>query len=274
VVDKTSLLNFLQYRNKAFKPDYFESAEHHEPPRTAGSQRWYDGRVVISRSEIPRTGEAMMSFVSVSCRDEFPHPGSGRYQRRHPTRSWRRIIIKVRTSSTFEVPRLCDSSVHGEKAAKTGRLKAQLNSTHAVMMRLSLATVPLSAELCRTNVRLHHKSLRKEFAEEIQSSLPLKPSGLGRYDQAMDVAVLMTSRSKVVIAARGKSNSGGRRLAAHPGRTKRGLSRCVGVRSIHYHYGNSAVLQNEYRPLSREGSAMRSVSRENFKDLLLRKVAC
>jgi hypothetical protein len=141
VVDKASLLNFLQYRNKAFKPEYFESQLDAMSPRElqdlsdqyveeellyreAKSLGLEEGDDVIRQRLVQK-----MNFLIEDLADTSGTPSEAELEE-YLKKNQSQYIIEPSVTFTHV---FADSSVHGEKAAKelAERLKAQLNSTHA-----------------------------------------------------------------------------------------------------------------------------------------------
>jgi len=209
VVDKASLLNYLQYRNKAFKPDYFESQLDAMSPRElqdlsdqyveeellyreAKSLGLEEGDDVIRQRLVQK-----MNFLIDDLADTSGTPSDAEleeYLKKYESQ------YLIEPSVTFTHV-FSDSSVHGEKAAKelAERLKVQLNSTHAAFNDAPQFgdRFPFLQNYVERTFDYIASHFGKEFAVEIQKLNPSQTQWRGpiRSEYGYHL-VLMTSRSE------------------------------------------------------------------------------
>jgi parvulin-like peptidyl-prolyl isomerase len=209
VVDKTSLLNFLQYRNKAFKPDYFESQLNTMSPRElqdlsdqyveeellyreAKSLGLEEGDDVIRQRLVQK-----MNFLIEDLADTSGTPSDAELEA-YLKNNQSPYIIEPSVTFTHV---FADSSVHGEKAAKElgERLKTQLNSTHAAFNDAPQFgdRFPFLQNYVERTFDYIASHFGKEFAGEIQKLTPSQSKWVGpiRSEYGYHL-LLMTSRSE------------------------------------------------------------------------------
>jgi parvulin-like peptidyl-prolyl isomerase len=209
VVDKASLLNFLQYRNKAFKPEYFESQLDAMSPRElqdlsdqyveeellyreAKSLGLEEGDDVIRQRLVQK-----MNFLIEDLADTSGTPSEAELEE-YLKKNQSQYIIEPSVTFTHV---FADSSVHGEKAAKelAERLKAQLNSTHAAFNDAPQFgdRFPCLQNYVERTFDYIASHFGKEFTAEIQKLTPSQTQWVGPFRSEYGYhLVLITSRSE------------------------------------------------------------------------------
>jgi parvulin-like peptidyl-prolyl isomerase len=209
VVDKASLLNFLQYRNKAFKPEYFESQLDAMSPRElqdlsdqyveeellyreAKSLGLEEGDDVIRQRLVQK-----MNFLIEDLADTSGTPSEAELEE-YLKKNQSQYIIEPSVTFTHV---FADSSVHGEKAAKelAERLKAQLNSTHAAFNDAPQFgdRFPFLQNYVERTFDYIASHFGKEFTAEIQKLTPSQTQWVGPFRSEYGYhLVLITSRSE------------------------------------------------------------------------------
>lgn len=209
VVDKASLLNFLQYRNKAFKPDYFEAqldsmsarelqdlteqyVEEELLYREAKSLGLEEGDDVIRQRLVQK-----MNFLIEDLADTSGAPSDADLED-YLKRNQAQYVIEPSVTFTHV---FADSSVHGEKTAKelAERLKAQLNSTHAAFNDAPQFgdRFPFLQNYVERTFDYIASHFGKEFAAQIQKLNPSQTQWVGPIQSEYGYhLVLMTSRTQ------------------------------------------------------------------------------
>jgi hypothetical protein len=209
VVDKASLLNFLQYRNKAFKPDYFESQLDAMSPRElqdlgdqyveeellyreAKSLGLEEGDDVIRQRLVQK-----MNFLIEDLADTSGTPTEAELED-YLKKNQAQYVVEPSVTFTHV---FADSAVHGEKAARelAEQLKAQLNSAHAAFNDAPQFgdRFPFLQNYVERTFDYIASHFGKEFAGEIQKLTPSQSKWVGpiRSEYGYHL-VLMTSRSE------------------------------------------------------------------------------
>ena len=209
VVDKASLLNFLQYRNKAFKPEYFETqldtmsarelqdlsdqyVEEELLYREAKSLGLEEGDDVIRQRLVQK-----MNFLIEDLADTS---GTASEEELEDYLKKNKAQYIVAPSVTFTHV-FADSSTRGEKAAKelAEHLKAQLNSTHAAFNDAPQFgdRFPFLQNYVERTFDFIASHFGKDFAAEIEKLQPSQTRWVGpiRSDYGYHL-VLLTSRSE------------------------------------------------------------------------------
>jgi len=209
VVDKASLLNFLQYRNKAFKPDYFESQLDAMSPRElqdlgdqfveeellyreAKSLGLEEGDDVIRQRLVQK-----MNFLIEDLADTSGTPSEAELEE-YLKKNQAQYVIEPSVTFTHV---FTDSSVHGEKAARelAERLKTQLNSAHAAFNDAPQFgdRFPFLQNYVERTFDYIESNFGKEFAAQIRKLTPSQTQWVGpiRSEYGYHL-VLLTSRSE------------------------------------------------------------------------------
>ena len=209
VVDKASLLNFLQYRNKAFKPDYFESQLDAMSPRElqdlsdqyveeellyreAKSLGLEEGDDVIRQRLVQK-----MNFLIEDLADTSGTPSEAELQE-YLKKNQAEYVIEPSVTFTHV---FADFSVHGEKAARelAERLKIKLNSTHAAFNDAPQFgdRFPFLQNYVERTFDYIESNFGKEFAAQIRKLTPSQTQWVGpiRSEYGYHL-VLLTSRSE------------------------------------------------------------------------------
>lgn len=209
VVDKASLLNFLQYRNKAFKPDYFEAQLDAMRPRElqdladqyveeellyreAKSLGLEEGDDVIRQRLVQK-----MNFLIEDLADTSGKATEAELEE-YLKKNQAPYVIDPSVTFTHV---FTDFAVRGDKAAKelAERLKVQLNSTHAAFNDAPQFgdRFPFLQNYVERTFDYIASHFGKEFAAEIQKLTPSQTQWVGpvRSNYGYHL-VLMTSRSE------------------------------------------------------------------------------
>jgi hypothetical protein len=209
VVDKAALLNFLQYRNKAFKPEYFESqldamsagelqnlADQYVDEellyREAKSLGLEEGDDVIRQRLVQK-----MNFLIEDLADSSSNPTDAELDE-YLKKNQAQYVIEPSVTFTHV---FADASMHGEKAAKelAERMKVQLNSTHAAFNDAPQFgdRFPFLQNYVERTFDYIASHFGKEFAAQIQKLTPSQTQWVGpiRSEYGYHL-VLITSRAE------------------------------------------------------------------------------
>jgi len=209
VVDKATLLNYLQYRNKAFKPDFFEDqlnsmnagqleelanqyVDEELLYREAKSLGLEEGDDVIRQRLVQK-----MNFLIEDLADTSGNPSDedlAEYLKKNQAQY--RIDPSVTFTHVF-----ADTEKHGDKGARelADRLKVQLNSAHALFNDAPQFgdRFPFLQNYVERTLDYVTTHFGKEFAEEIQRLMPSQAQWLGPIRSMYGYhLVLLTARSE------------------------------------------------------------------------------
>lgn len=209
VVDKAALLNFLQYKNKAFKPDYFEAqlqamsarerqelanqyVEEELLYREAKSLGLEEGDDVIRQRLVQK-----MNFLIEDLADSSGSASDAELEE-YLKKNQAQYVVDPAVTFTHV---FADSSVHGDKAARelSERLKVQLNSTHAAFNDAPQFgdRFPFLQNYVERTFDYIASHFGKEFAAEIQRLSPSQTQWAGPIQSTYGYhLVLLTSRSE------------------------------------------------------------------------------
>ena len=209
VVDKASLLNFLQYRNKAFKPEYFEAQLDAMSPRELRdlSDQYVEEELLYREAKSLGLEEGddvirqrLVQKMNFLIEDLADTSGTASNEELEAYLKSNQAQYAVAPSVTFTHV-FADSSTHGEKAAKeqAERLKAQLNSTHAAFNDAPQFgdRFPFLQNYVERTFDYIASHFGKDFAAEVQKLTPSQTQWIGpiRSEYGYHL-VLLTSRSE------------------------------------------------------------------------------